>query len=176
MDGTPQLLRWAMNNISNMHGSTPLIGLAIEATRSLGEWPAAIEDTTSLPESIPYTWDWTTLVNETGGPGAPLGSMAESVITLTEGQVVEIVFQNARALNGAAEFHPWHLHGHSFWIVGQGQGNYNETLIADYNLKNPLLRDTFVLQPLSWIVVRFIADNPGVWLFHCHISKFQCNV
>ena len=31
-------------------------------------------------------------------------------------------------------------------------------------------RDTFVLYPDGYIVLRFKADNPGVWLFHCHIE------
>lgn len=31
-------------------------------------------------------------------------------------------------------------------------------------------RDTFVLKPEGYIVIRFQADNPGVWLFHCHIE------
>jgi iron transport multicopper oxidase len=31
-------------------------------------------------------------------------------------------------------------------------------------------RDTFVLRPDGYIVLRFAADNPGVWLFHCHIE------
>lgn len=31
-------------------------------------------------------------------------------------------------------------------------------------------RDTFVLRPDGYMVLRFRADNPGVWLFHCHIE------
>jgi len=31
-------------------------------------------------------------------------------------------------------------------------------------------RDTFVLHPLGYIVLRFQANNPGIWLFHCHIE------
>jgi iron transport multicopper oxidase len=31
-------------------------------------------------------------------------------------------------------------------------------------------RDTFVLKSGGYIVLRFQADNPGVWLFHCHIE------
>jgi len=31
-------------------------------------------------------------------------------------------------------------------------------------------RDTFVLRPEGHIVLRFQANNPGVWLFHCHIE------
>lgn len=31
-------------------------------------------------------------------------------------------------------------------------------------------RDTLVVRPMSNFVIRFRADNPGVWLFHCHIE------
>jgi len=31
-------------------------------------------------------------------------------------------------------------------------------------------RDTVSVNPQSWIYVRFVANNPGVWLFHCHIN------
>ncbi|KAG4220106.1 hypothetical protein PC116_g31415, partial [Phytophthora cactorum] len=34
----------------------------------------------------------------------------------------------------------------------------------------PMRRDTLVLFPTGYIVLRFRADNPGVWLFHCHIE------
>jgi iron transport multicopper oxidase len=36
--------------------------------------------------------------------------------------------------------------------------------------KFPARRDTLVLPPQGYFVVRFVADNPGVWLFHCHID------
>jgi len=63
--------------------------------------------------------------------------------------------------------HPFHLHGHEFFIVGQGVGSYTgQTLNAD----NPMRRDTVLLPRFSWIALRFTADNPGLWAFHCHIT------
>lgn len=35
---------------------------------------------------------------------------------------------------------------------------------------NGVRRDTFLVQEQSWVVIRFIADNPGLWTFHCHID------
>ena len=29
---------------------------------------------------------------------------------------------------------------------------------------------TNYLQPCGWTKIRLIADNPGLWLFHCHIG------
>lgn len=31
-------------------------------------------------------------------------------------------------------------------------------------------RDTVNVNANSYVVIRFTADNPGVWLFHCHIE------
>jgi Multicopper oxidase len=169
VDGEAKLLRWAMNNISYAQGSSPIIGKAVETARVLG-WPAKIEGTVDVPLDPLIVWNYTEPVDGPGGPGAALGSLNEAVVMFKEGEVVEFVLQNARALNGAAEFHPWHIHGHSFWVVGQGEGIFDvDTDVPTYNLDNPVLRDTVSLQPLGWVAVRFVADNPGAWLFHCHI-------
>ena len=76
--------------------------------------------------------------------------------------------------------HPLHLHGHVFWIVGGGAGRYihpgSEFSTGDpmYELKsdNPMRRDTVVLPAYSFVVLRFITDNPGLWAFHCHIAWY----
>ncbi len=34
----------------------------------------------------------------------------------------------------------------------------------------PMRRDTVLLQPNGNLVLRFRSDNPGVWMFHCHIE------
>jgi iron transport multicopper oxidase len=31
-------------------------------------------------------------------------------------------------------------------------------------------RDTILVRPNGHIVLRFRSDNPGIWLFHCHIE------
>lgn len=68
-----------------------------------------------------------------------------------------------------------HLHGHSYWLVGTGQFNAGVFLEDKYR---PMLktkgqttrRDTAAILDNSWLVFRFVASNPGVWLFHCHIK------
>lgn len=34
----------------------------------------------------------------------------------------------------------------------------------------PARRDTTMLPAKGWLVLAFRADNPGTWLFHCHIA------
>ncbi|KAI1310840.1 putative extracellular dihydrogeodin oxidase/laccase [Xylaria venustula] len=69
--------------------------------------------------------------------------------------------------NGAP--HPLHLHGHDFWILGQGTGTFDGTT-ADLTLTNPPRRDVVQLPGQGYAVIAFKTDNPGVWLMHCHIA------
>jgi FtsP/CotA-like multicopper oxidase with cupredoxin domain len=111
------------------------------------------------------------------------------VYSITQNQFIDVVLQNTVATNGVCESHPFHLHGHKFWVHSQGTGLYNssEKLVPDTG--RPVLRDTFLvyassynylapnrttanyLEPCGWTKIRFIADNPGLWLLHCHIGS-----
>ena len=42
---------------------------------------------------------------------------------------------------------------------------------ANQNLATPLRKDSFQLWQRSWAVIRFRADAPGVWQFHCHMEQ-----
>jgi len=166
-------LRWAVNNISDVFmAPEPLMARALRLSRELG-WPADLgEGVIDMPKMPPFTWNYTASLTDPGGPGGNLGQTGTTVIRLSKGQVFDIVLQNALALNGAAEFHPWHVHGNSFWVVGRGEGIFNpDTDPANYNLQNPLLRDTATLWPTGWTALRLVANNPGVWFFHCHLAS-----
>lgn len=70
--------------------------------------------------------------------------------------------------------HPIHLHGHDFMILAQGIGEYSGSI--PLNLINPPRRDVAVMpvdptQNLGgYLVIAYQANNPGVWLLHCHIG------
>ncbi len=65
--------------------------------------------------------------------------------------------------NQTAFEHPIHLHGHVFRVISR-----NGQLIDD-----PPLRDTVLIQPGEVQEIAFVADNPGKWMFHCHILEHQ---
>lgn len=79
--------------------------------------------------------------------------------------------------------HPVHFHGRHFYVLGQGQGPFMWSTVAEaaaaqpsaFNLVNPPLRDTYPTLPSqqqdTWLVVRRPNDNPGVWQIHCHIQS-----
>jgi len=39
--------------------------------------------------------------------------------------------------------------------------------------ENPMRRDVIQVKPGGFVILRFRADNPGIWLFHCHIGIFH---
>lgn len=62
--------------------------------------------------------------------------------------------------------HPMHLHGHNFYVLAEGPGNFT----GEVNTGNVQRRDTQLVQPNGYLVIEFVTDNPGVWPFHCHIA------
>jgi FtsP/CotA-like multicopper oxidase with cupredoxin domain len=59
--------------------------------------------------------------------------------------------------------HPIHLHGHAFRVISR----YGRpTLHREW-------RDTVHLEPREHAEIAFVADNPGDWMFHCHILAHQ---
>ncbi|OAX35604.1 Fet3 protein [Rhizopogon vinicolor AM-OR11-026] len=83
--------------------------------------------------------------------------------------VVDIVVMNADTGQ-----HPFHLHGHKMQIVNRAidytsdDPSLNPPLIEGQT--NPMRRDTITITGGGSVTLRFIADNPGAWLFHCHIE------
>ncbi|KAI1637751.1 probing oxygen channels in Melanocarpus Albomyces laccase [Biscogniauxia mediterranea] len=70
--------------------------------------------------------------------------------------------------------HPVHLHGHDFVVAGRsgpGAGPFDAGRDAGaLRADNPVRRDVTMLPPGGWVVLAFRTDNPGAWLFHCHIA------
>lgn len=58
--------------------------------------------------------------------------------------------------------HPIHLHGHTFTYLRSSK----QALPAHH-------ADTLLLLPEEQLEVAFVADNPGDWMFHCHIIEHQ---
>nr|GEU40307.1 putative laccase [Tanacetum cinerariifolium] len=89
---------------------------------------------------------------------------------LKHNETVELVFQGTNLVGGVD--HPMHLHGHSFYVVGAGFGNFKRSRdVANYNLVDPPLMQTIAVPQNGWTAIRFKADNPGVWFMHCHLER-----
>ncbi|CAK7327631.1 unnamed protein product [Dovyalis caffra] len=60
-----------------------------------------------------------------------------------------------------AESHPLHLHGFNFFVVGQGFGNFDPRKDSkNFNLVDPVERNTVGVPSGGWVAIRFLADNP----------------
>jgi len=167
-------LRWACNNVSNsMHVPKPLAFLAHEAVHDVdaAPWPDTdIRNTIVVPDMPTVTWNFSNALEDEG-----VSIFHEqhdiAVYKFVLGDIVDMVLQNAVALNGVPELHAWHLHGHAMYVIGQGAGTFDmETDPLLFNLEDPVLRDTISVWPLGWTAVRFRADNVGAWPFHCAMT------
>ena len=63
--------------------------------------------------------------------------------------------------NRTAFPHPMHLHGHHIKLLS----------INDRPLPQPHWVDSPLVMPQQKMQFAFVADNPGKWLFHCHILE-----
>jgi FtsP/CotA-like multicopper oxidase with cupredoxin domain len=90
---------------------------------------------------------------------------SQLVIDVPTYQVIDVLINSFD--EGA---HPFHLHGHQFWIIASGSGDFQWSSYPNLNLTNPMRRDTLTIDAFGWALIRFKADNPGLWALHCHIS------
>ncbi|XP_065869430.1 L-ascorbate oxidase-like [Euphorbia lathyris] len=151
-------IKWALNNVSLVLTSTPYLGaMKFGLKNSFNQ--------SNPPENFPPNYD---VMKQAINPNSSYGN---GVYRINFNSTVDLILQNANALAmNVSELHPWHLHGHDFWVLGHGEGKFSEGDYGKLNLKNPPARNSAVIFPFGWTVLRFVADNAGVWAFHCHLE------
>ena len=85
--------------------------------------------------------------------GAPYGS--NQPIGIRQDQKATLNFTNTTMM-----WHPMHLHGHTFQII-KADGSPGAR------------KDTVIVLPRQNVGVVLLADNPGVWMMHCHNTYHQ---
>ncbi|PKU71340.1 Laccase-3 [Dendrobium catenatum] len=105
-------------------------------------------------------------------PSSPLEKLNKTIkgtriYKMKYGSVVQMVLQGSNIL--LTEEHPMHLHGYDFYVLGTGIGKFKKKR-DEYklNMVDPPRRSTVGVPAGGWVVIRFVADNPGVWFLHCH--------
>ncbi len=78
------------------------------------------------------------------------------LLELKQGQSVSLSIKNDSAFP-----HPMHLHGHHMKLLS----------IDGEKLAEPIWVDSPLLMPRQEMEFAFVADNPGKWLFHCHVLE-----
>ena len=74
-------------------------------------------------------------------------------LPITKGERVELMIKNKTLMP-----HPMHLHGHEFQVVE-----------IDGKRFSGAVRDSVLVTPGTRVVIAFDANNPGWWVFHCHL-------
>lgn len=74
-----------------------------------------------------------------------------------------------------------HMHGGQFSVVAMETEGDGTSILEDIKARNENgsiakncetapLKDTIGIPAHGLAVVRIVADNPGYWFFHCHVS------
>ncbi|MGY4712899.1 multicopper oxidase family protein [Mycolicibacterium sp. CBM1] len=71
-------------------------------------------------------------------------------LTVKQGQHATLTFANRTMM-----WHPMHLHGHTYQVI-KADGSAGPR------------KDTVIVKPMQAVTVRLVADNPGIWMLHCH--------
>jgi FtsP/CotA-like multicopper oxidase with cupredoxin domain len=76
-------------------------------------------------------------------------------------------------------------HGFHFYVIASYEGhsgwNYYSPFKSKpprggpFNLVDPLLKDTVYVPKWGYVVIRFLADNEGIWALHCHLLWHQAS-
>lgn len=87
-----------------------------------------------------------------------VGHSMEPIMTLKRGQTCKLILTNNSVFD-----HPMHLHGHAFRVLSRnGQPDPFQTW-----------QDTVMVWSNESVEIAFVADNPGDWMFHCHVLEHQ---
>ena len=76
-------------------------------------------------------------------------------LQIRQGQRAVMTFNNTTTM-----WHPMHLHGHTYQII-KPDGSRGAR------------KDTTIVLPKQKVSVVFVADNPGIWMLHCHNTYHQ---
>jgi FtsP/CotA-like multicopper oxidase with cupredoxin domain len=76
-------------------------------------------------------------------------------LNIRQGQRAVLTFNNTTTM-----WHPMHLHGHTFQMI-KPDGSSGAR------------KDTAIVLPKQQVSVALIADNPGIWMLHCHNTYHQ---
>lgn len=84
------------------------------------------------------------------------------MLTVKTGDLVKIHIDNQSADND----HPIHLHGHSFQVI-----SHNGQPLTG----SPITLSTILVKANETYDIAFVANNPGIWMLHCHILGHASN-
>ncbi len=100
-------------------------------------------------------WNWHAINGRCGPYTTPM--------VVKHGERVRVRLMNFSAM----QHHPIHFHGHTFWLTGTEGGRIPHEA---WQPRNNTLVGVAMAQDFE-----FIANNPGDWIFHCHMVHHMMN-
>lgn len=115
------------------------------------EWEGAITPTTADGKSNHAFWS----INRRAWEGMSAEAIPAPLADLDLGKTYLF-----RLKNVTPHSHPIHMHGYTWTVLRS-----NQKKITPYHT------DTVLLQKNELVEVAFVADNPGRWMYHCHVIE-----
>jgi len=147
---------------------------AVASTDALAEWPPMLpanpiaEPDLAAAETLSFNFEWVGAVSVGLAQGAAhsfwqingqawdsndKGCADKPIASLQLGKSYIFELRNLSQYQ-----HPIHLHGMTFKVLASNR----KPII-------PYFTDTYLLGRNERARVALVADNPGVWMFHCHV-------
>ncbi len=115
----------------------------------------AILPNQTINDSWSMDWNWHTINGRSGPYSTPL--------VVKHGERVRVRLLNFSPI----QHHPVHLHGHTFWVTGHEGARMPKSAWVP--------RNTELVAVAQASDFEFIANNPGDWMFHCHMTHHMMN-
>jgi len=122
-----------------------------EALSFVFEWQGALSPTSAEGEVNHSFW----LINRRAWDSHAGADLPAPLARLELGKTYVIQLHNA-----TPHHHPIHLHGFIFTVLS-----------SDKRDIDPYQCDTILLEKNERATIAFVADNPGRWMFHCHVIE-----
>ncbi|AIW15464.1 multicopper oxidase family protein [Vibrio tubiashii] len=116
------------------------------------EWEGAISPVGKDGKSVPKFW----LTNKRAWEGMSKDNIPEPLASLQLGKTYVFYLKNVTQYH-----HPIHIHGHTFTVLELNGKKVDE----------PFHTDTVLLGKNGTAIAAFVADNPGRWMYHCHVIE-----
>ncbi|MEZ8803504.1 multicopper oxidase family protein [Vibrio splendidus] len=116
------------------------------------EWEGAVSLVSKDGKSMPKFW----LTNKRAWEGMSKDNIPEPLATLELGKTYIFDLKNVTQYH-----HPIHIHGHTFTVLE----------LDGKKVEEPFHTDTVLLGKNGRAKAAFVADNPGRWMYHCHVIE-----
>lgn len=114
-----------------------------------------ISPTQTVSDSWAMDWNWHTINGRSGPYTTPL--------VCKHGERVRVRLLDFSPM----QHHPVHMHGHTFWVTGHEGARIPSSAWVP--------RNTELIAVAQASDFEFIANNPGDWIFHCHMVHHMMN-